>query len=261
LSTSNNKIKPNRKEARFSCLVALIRASWFLIKINNMNELIKVKKSEGGKNVISARELHEFLQIETRFDTWVYRMIDYGFTVDIDCSKVSIENQMVDWVLTIECAKHWSMMQRTSQGMLARNYFIECEKDYCNLKKELSRKDLALMVVQAEEARELAEIKIKELTPKAETFDKVMSSGDCIDIGDAAKVLKFGVGRNGLFKRLREQNILDKDNIPYQRFIGQGYFTCIETPIIIGERTRIHVKTLVTQKGINWLSQTLTIQN
>ncbi|MDD7374298.1 MAG: antA/AntB antirepressor family protein, partial [Sarcina ventriculi] len=41
----------------------------------NKLELIKVNEN----NTVSARELHEFLEVGTRFDTWFGRMIDYGF--------------------------------------------------------------------------------------------------------------------------------------------------------------------------------------
>ena len=225
-----------------------------------MNELIKVTKSEGGRDVVSARALHEFLEIETRFDTWVVRMIDYGFTVGVDCSKLSIENQMVDWALTIDCAKHWSMIQRTDKGMIARNYFIECEKQ---LKQVSQLPDFNNPAIAARawadefEKRQLAEKQIKQLEPKVAVFEQVMSSESCVDLGQAAKVLNIGIGRNRLFESLRDGNVLTASNIPYQTYIDRGYFKCIETPYMIGEKTYVHVKTLVTQKGIEWLVKTL----
>lgn len=119
-----------------------------------MNELIKVTE-QNGKQAVSARELHQFLEIGTRFNDWVNRMIDYGFKDGDDYSKLSIENQQVDYALSIECAKHWSMMQRTSKGMQARQYFIECEKQ---LNKPKSQIELLLQSAQL-----LAEMERKQL--------------------------------------------------------------------------------------------------
>src|SRR6476620_9419127 len=40
----------------------------------------------------------------------------------------------------------------------------------------------------------------------------------------AAKLLNQGIGRNKLLKLLRDTKVLEKKNIPYQRFIDKGYF-------------------------------------
>jgi prophage antirepressor-like protein len=105
------------------------------------------------------------------------------------------------------------------------------------------------------EKRQLAENKINELAPKAETFDKIMASDSCIDIGQAAKILNLGYGRNVLFEKLRNDGVLTALNIPYKTYIDRGYFRCIETPFTKGDKIYVHVKALVTQKGINWLSK------
>lgn len=44
-----------------------------------MNELIKVTY-ENDRPVVSARELHKFLEVETRFNDWFPRICEYGFT-------------------------------------------------------------------------------------------------------------------------------------------------------------------------------------
>lgn len=41
------------------------------------------------KNAISARELHEFLKVETRYDKWINRMIDYCFVENQDFITVA----------------------------------------------------------------------------------------------------------------------------------------------------------------------------
>lgn len=82
-----------------------------------------------------------------------------------------------------------------------------------------------------------------------------------VDLGVAAKVLGFkGVGRNNLFKILRERGILSQNNnLPYQRYIDAGYFTVEavpwEHPTCGDERS--YYKTLVTPKGLSWIEKGL----
>lgn len=105
----------------------------------NVNlELIKVTTNEQGQKLVSGRELHEVLEIGTRFDKWMQRMIDYGFQENIDYVLVAQKRptnnpknpytEVTEYILTLDMAKHIAMVQRTEIGMRVRNYFIECEK-------------------------------------------------------------------------------------------------------------------------------------
>jgi len=102
------------------------------------------------------------------------------------------------------------------------------------------------------------EKQIALMKPKADFYDAVAGSKDAIEIGKAAKVLNMGLGRNKLFKFLRDKKILQADNIPYQEYIDRGYFRTIEqkwtTPT--GE-TKINIKTLVYQKGLDYIRKLL----
>jgi len=72
-----------------------------------MNELIKITEKDG-RQAVSARELHYFLESGSRFNDWIVRMLEYGFTVNIDYSKLSTENQLIDYALSLDCAKELS---------------------------------------------------------------------------------------------------------------------------------------------------------
>jgi phage anti-repressor protein len=133
-------------------------------KDKNMNELIKVTEKEG-KQLVSARELHRFLEVGTELSKWVPRMLEYGFDEGIDFTPILTESTggrpSNDWVLTIDCAKEISMLQRTERGKEARKYFIECEKiakDIQELnapKLPINLKEAYLALAQAEEEKEL----------------------------------------------------------------------------------------------------------
>ena len=99
---------------------------------------------------------------------------------------------------------------------------------------------------------------VEKLKPAAEFAYQICSSKDAIDIGNCAKVLNRNIGRNRLFEFLRNKNILQQDNIPYQKYIDSGYFRVIETKFTIpsGE-TKISLKTLVLQKGVAYINKLL----
>lgn len=109
------------------------------------------------------------------------------------------------------------------------------------------------------EAAERLELENKELKPKAEFFDAVADSKDAIEIGQVAKVLNFpGIGRNKLFGILRAKGVLMNNNIPYQKYIDKGYFRTIEQKYTMPDgETRISIKTLVYQKGVDAIRKLL----
>jgi anti-repressor protein len=103
---------------------------------NNMEEIFKVIEKEGQQKV-SARDLYKFLESKERFTVWITRQFEYGFTENVDyvgCIEINtLANQgLTDYALTLDCAKHISMMQKSDKGMQARKYFIEFEKTYKN---------------------------------------------------------------------------------------------------------------------------------
>jgi prophage antirepressor-like protein len=96
-----------------------------------------------------------------------------------------------------------------------------------------------------------------KLLPKAEFFDAVTDSKSAISIGEVAKVLDVGIGQNKLFAFLREKKILDYHNIPYQEYIDRGYFRTVEQKYDVRGEVRISIKTLVFQKGIDYIRRLL----
>lgn len=99
---------------------------------------------------------------------------------------------------------------------------------------------------------------IKALEPKADFFDAVADSKTAIEIGEAAKVLNMGIGRNTLFEFLRKNCILMNNNQPYQQYIDRGYFRLIEQKYTKPDgTTHINIKTLVYQRGLDHIRKLL----
>jgi len=220
-----------------------------------MTELIKITDYKG-KKAVSARELHKFLEVETKIGDWILRMFQYGFIENLDYSKMSIENQNYTWdyVLTLECAKEISMLQRTEKGKQARQYFIEMEKKAISLMalpNFNNPAEAARAWANEYESKVLAESKVKELSPKAEVYDQIADCTNYKSIGEIAKVL--GTGQKRLFEILRGKHILMRNNLPYQEYIDRGYFVVKIKPI--PNMDKDYSQTLVTSKGELWLTK------
>ena len=105
--------------------------------------------------------------------------------------------------------------------------------------------------IEEQQERELLIAANEEMKPKAEFYDAVVDSKDAIEIGQVAKVIGT-IGRNKLFQFLRNNDILMKNNEPYQKYIDCGWFRVIEQKYTKPDGTiMIRTKTLVYQKGVN----------
>lgn len=109
---------------------------------------------------------------------------------------------------------------------------------------------LKQLIIQVEENERLA-LENDEMKPKAEFFDTVAESKSAISMNEVAKVLDMGIGRNKLFEFLRENKVLDRWNVPYQRYIDNGWFRVIEQKYQKNGEPIVTTKTLVYQKGVD----------
>lgn len=131
-----------------------------------MNELIKITTDQKGKEAISSRELHAFLESKQDFSTWIKSRIEkYDFIDGIDFTTILWKSTggrpSVDYVLTIETAKEIAMVEGNEKGKEARRYFIECEKKF-NETIMLSPSQLLLKQAQILVNIEYEQSKIKE---------------------------------------------------------------------------------------------------
>lgn len=104
-----------------------------------IKDLFTLEKDTEGNPVISGRELHEALGIETQYAKWINRMFDYGFEEDKDyvitSEKVHVQKRLRTYeqsnhILTLDTAKQIAMIQRTPIGKMIREYFLAIQKDY-----------------------------------------------------------------------------------------------------------------------------------
>lgn len=122
---------------------------------------------------------------------------------------------------------------------------------------------LATRLKKEQEARKQAEQIVKEQKPKVELFNTMLSSDTSISVGEFAKMTysKFKLGTNNMFKTLRNNGFLMKNNTPYQKYIDAGYFKVIEVAVNISGGVKMIPKTLVTPKGQEYLFKKLCLIN
>ena len=208
-----------------------------------MSDLIKITTNEEGKQLVSGRELHEFLEIKTKYKDWFPRMVEYGFEEGVDFVKVAqkratnnLKNPVttvIDHAISIDMAKELSMIQRTEKGKQARLYFIECEKKLKTQVPQLTEEQkLALLVFEGgfsavEASKKMVELQTKPLLetietqkPKVEYVDKFMNGDGLFLISEIAK--KVGI------TAVRANNILKDNKIIYKN--SRKYYPYAKTP-------------------------------
>lgn len=108
------------------------------------------------------------------------------------------------------------------------------------------------------EQRLKLEAKVREDAPKVEFYDTTAKSEDTFDLDNVEKTLNYkNIGRNNLFKILKEQKVLMRNRNPYQKYVDCGYFKIIQQPFDRGGKPGINSKTVVYQKGVDFIKKLL----
>lgn len=234
-----------------------------------MNELLKINY-EAEQPTVSARDLHEALEINTRFNDWFSRMAEYGFENGVDFNllkneKVRLEGNrevkrdIMDYQISVDMAKQICMIQRSEKGKLYRQYFVDLEKAW-NTPEQVMARALKLADRTIDTLKEDNKKLIEEnerMKPKEIFADAVSASTSSILIGDLAKLLRqngVDTGQKRLFEQLRNEGYLMKTgssrNMPTQRYVADGLFQIKETVISNPDGSvRMTKTTKVTGKG------------
>jgi len=204
-----------------------------------MTELIKIRKSpRTGNPVVDARELYRFLGAKQDFSNWFKgRISKYEFVENKEFATLFYDKNgdriqlaknseltttdtqriyRIEYAITLDCAKELAMVQHNKKGKQARRYFIEKEKEFWVLKEGLeSKKNVTFNM--------------------SETAMKLNLNDYC-----------GSIGRNGLYKILKHNGVVDKKNQPIEKYVKMGYF--------------LTKPTMITETGFKWLNQMFRIE-
>ena len=206
-----------------------------------MNELINVTLNDNQDPVVSARQLHQTLEVKKRFSAW-FEANSKLFIENEDFTSVQtgtvVNNGAIkplqDYALTLDMAKQLAMMSRTIKGAEVRQYFIQVEKDFNSPEKIMAR-----ALLMADKKVHKLEAQIEADKPKVLFADAVSASHSSILVGDLAKLISqngYKIGGNRLFVWLRENGYLIKRkgsdwNMPTQRSMEMKLFEIKESTI------------------------------
>ena len=243
-----------------------------------MNELIQVAErqiGDGAVQTVNARDLHAFLEVGKDFSTWIKGRIEqYGFVEHHDFVTFDAAPQnggagnrghRVEYAISLDMAKELAMVERNDKGKQARLYFIECERrakaNVIDITTALAEPAKLRTVLLAYTEKVMAlEAKVQEQAPKAQFHDAVSDAINCQSVQEIAKVL--GTGPNRLFKFLRDEGLLMRNNLPYQQHLDAGYFRVVEKQYNDGRgESHTYTRTLVTGKGLAYIQKRLQNQN
>lgn len=228
------------------------------------NGLVPIKQTESQEHVVDARDLHEQLGIETRFNDWIERrLLRWGFVEGQDfysfLSKTS-GRPSKEYALTLDMAKELAMVENNEMGMKIRRYFIEVEKRYrdgisVHIPKTLS--EALRAYADAVDEKLALEHQIEQNKPRVLFSQAVEASEDSILIGDLAKIMKqngIDVGQNRLFEWMRDKGYLIKAgasrNMPTQYAMDRGWFEVQQRVIQVPNKDpKVRATTRVTGKG------------
>ena len=199
-------------------------------------------------------------------DTIGYNFEELGFT------KMQVSKSKNIYILSEQGYMTLVMLMRTDKAkeirkQLRREYFAMREIINSNeqLKAQLLLKLYNGGIDAVNAANELAKIeaqeiakplndKIEKMTPAVETLNTLINKDACWSVETFSKVLNIsGMGRNNMFKWMRDKEILKYNNIPYQKYAK--YFEV--TPVYISRTGQTKLMAKINHKGIIYLHKRL----
>ncbi|WP_375706104.1 antA/AntB antirepressor family protein [Bartonella sp. AA2SXKL] len=237
-----------------------------------MNTLIEISEQvidQETVQTVNARDLHAFLEITSKFADWIKNRIkECNFRENIDFIGFSKNLEKggrpsIEYYITLDMAKHLSMIERNDKGHEARQYFIKCErllKQVATPQVDYSKPEALLGVLNHLQSQiEQKDHVIAELAPKAEALEGLKRSDGLFGLIEAAKMLE--VRPKDLTDYLRKHDWVYRRApgaplLPYQDKIKKGFMDCPAITIQRPDGTeKVLPSTKITPKGLACLRE------
>lgn len=203
-----------------------------------MNDLLKVNY-DTDQPTVSARELHEKLNIGTKFTTWFERMKDYGFSEGNEFFPKLGETSeqggrpQTDFQISVDMAKQICMIQRSPEGKMIRQYFIDLEKAW-NTPEQIMARALKMANKSIDSLKERCAFLggqiveqqkvISELQPKANYVDTILQSKSLVLTTQIAKDYGMSARKfNRILSELKIQYKVGGQWVLYSKYQSNGY--------------------------------------
>lgn len=202
--------------------------------MSELNNLIPISYDNPERPTVSGRELHDFLEVTTRYNDWFNRMTEYGFTEGEDYysflsnrSDGLAGKPRTDHQLTIPMAKELCMIQRNERGKQARQYFLAVEAQW-NSPEAVMRRAVLIAQKQNDQLKAANRQLLAEnndLKPDAEYARAVCVGKNCRTTTTLAK--DYGLSAEKLNSILHGLKIQYKTSdgqwVLYAKYCGKGY--------------------------------------
>lgn len=183
--------------------------------------ITKVKINGEEVNTIDARLLYSKLNVQSKFADWIKnRLQDFQENIDFIVSK-NLETVntgfkgKIDYILSLETAKHIAMIERNAEGKKIRQYFIKFEEE---AKQKLSTQS---QLPQEQQIVLLAQQVLKYNEEKQQLTQTVQKQEKAISIISntqglyswrelAKKISPFGITENKLREALLKKDVIYK---------------------------------------------------
>lgn len=241
-----------------------------------LTEQINIFRKQEGKSVLAHKSLLAKIEIEFSEEIGEQNILPssyldksnrqskcYEFNYDDSVQLLMSESKTVRKAVIAEMKRLKAKELPATEESMLLHLFPNSDSNLVLLTANTIReKKQALDLLEKKEEILVLQREVIEVNaPLVEFAKEISSSEDCILIGEFAKITnkELKLGRNNLFKKLRELKILDRDNSPYQKHLDAGHFEVKETSYKVGEASgfKLSVTTMVTPSGQQYLLKRL----
>lgn len=197
-------------------------------------ELVKITQAKFGTdevNAVNARDLWKSLESKQQFADWIKTRISKLRLIE-NTDFITLRNQgnkgfggdvkSVEYIVSIDIAKHLAMIEMTDKGRQVREYFIECEK---KLRKHQLPQTYAEALMELALAEKEKERLALENQTKQKTIDLLTHINKTYTITEIAKELNMSsaIRLNRKLAELKVQYQVNGTWVMYSKYSDMGY--------------------------------------